>query len=1792
MTDAATPDAAVSEPGSRADTPRFPSLDAMRSVHGSMLKRKSEAAEDAGFQEQIVAFIHSAQATGAVLDSDRDRHSAQTLIDYWVTLLFRATRQDRPETVLDEFDPRLSAHELRDDQYPYGEPSLDDNNQGRLLLGTHRLVRQCIEQLEDRRLVAIVGPAGSGRSTLLRNGLLPALKQGEALGSAHWRYLPIIEPGSEPLKQLAEAFRPPDQDAAWVARQVERFQQDPGHLTQLIDRQGDQPTLLVVDRFEELFLLSCREQRDAFVDNLARASQSPPPATHCSVVLLMKAEYLARADALPGLKQLLQNSIVYVAFTADEIREAIEKPAAQIGLKFDEGLVDRLIQTVQGDPAALTLLQFTLRKLWDQRVKNRITWDAYNRVGAGRLALERCAESAYRELTEQQQAVARAVFLQLVRPDLTQDTICLPVRRRVLQAHRAAGDQVDLVIDRFLDVGLLKSLPGQSPDDEQIAMAHPALVGHWPRLVEWLSQERDRLRRRLRLREAATSWRNRDRDTGVLWRGSLLEEAERYTDLDDGEREFVDASRRAVDEAEQAKIAAAEREKLQAQALAAEQQQRAEVESRSRKRTQWAAALLAAALLAVIALAVSTYGQYRSAEAARQDAEAARLQAAQQSLNLTVTHGTQQLLQNGDRPGAALWFAGAMQESDPEVLADDVRDVLARGITANLRQQPALAHLLYQAPPEQASTEQASAPQQSDAHAADFLTYTAGFVEQLGKILVVNSHKDGDFGDARLFDRNGADQDGVVFRHADGPVRWATVSPDGRWLATAGSVQQQAGPADNQDGKTGVVRIWDVTQPNSPARELERMQGRVNHVAFGGPGGRYLVAGSGNPGSESGELCVFHLGDDGSAKPVTRWDRGGPVSWVAVDPRATDASASQPSRAAPAETFWIAAACERGTSSKASARVWQLPSASPEPVGELPHHQRVNRVTFSRDGRWIVTAAGQQSDEAGEAQLWKYVPPASRETSGEAWQLERQLNHQSGVAAAELSPCGKLLVTASYDGSGVLFDRSNGRWLASFRHKSSVWDARFSPDGRFVVTGSRDGTARVWDVATRNAAMPPMYHEGSVTHVHFDSASRQLLTVSRHTVRVWELATGNPHARLLKPTGEISRIALDRTGNYLIASARPRGNEPATCEVWRLTAGQPGRSLVRLSRQVACAAVDDSGTTMVTSDADGTTVCWEIGAGKASEKHKLLFAAENGDQQSAGSGSISVNHLAISEDGQLVAAGTGDASGVGGSVYVWKFQTGELVQRLRGCHEQGVLAVAFDRSGRRLVTGSADDSAQVWELTTGKPVGGRLQHTADVGCVAFSRDDASRYVVSASFDRTAIVWDTTGGRKLATVRLDGYVTDVRFHPTQPRYLVTTSSDGVARVWFLASRSDPNGSSTEAGLLFPKIVATLEHGDQLQQAAFDDAGDQVVTAGYYLPRLLGESSTTPAASQRVIRIGTWNMSATLSDADQAASLGALQSSRFLNEKGQDIDFLAASDLGRLWQQHHEQYRSLLAPAALVQSPQVLAAECEQASQWFAASWYLGKLLEKNPQDVDLLVRRATAYAELEDWQAAACDAQDAVNQGSTHVYSVLALSQLAGRDQAGYARTCEKIWQEIRLANDQFTRNELLWDLALAPNETFQSNTEEILRVAEQMVDLARDQRSDPYALAEHRCLNTLGAVYYRAEKHDQAIRTLMESEASYEQEQRERGLGSQADLQKGKIWNWLLLAMAHAQLGQQAEAEQQLSQVEEVFGKHQARDPQRYADALGTPSPPWYLRYSLRRLYDEAAAAVRPAAGG
>ncbi len=396
-----------------------------------------------------------------------------------------------------------------------------ESSDAEFFCGRDRIVCELIARLAEWPLVGILGPSGIGKSSLLRAGVLPALRAGALPGSARWRQV-VLRPGEHPVDELERALG-----------------SDLGQVLQSLDRTGR--VVIAVDQLEELFTV-CDQEPERY-EFLAALVQAASDANRRVLVLCtLRADFYGRLSVYPEFAELISRSHALVGpMHRDELVEAIEQPVSRAGLDIEPRLVDTLVIDVGDEAGGLPLLSTTLLELWQARDGRTLRLQHYRATGGVRGAVARIAEAAFTRLSEREQGVARNLLLRLV--DLGEGA---PERRRVRLVEIKQIDGADRVLATLTDARLVTVGAGT------VELSHEALLREWPRYRSWLEEDRVGRRLHAHLRVASAEWDGRGRDPGELYRGARLAAALDFCAQHPGEvgrleREFVTASRVAAE---------------------------------------------------------------------------------------------------------------------------------------------------------------------------------------------------------------------------------------------------------------------------------------------------------------------------------------------------------------------------------------------------------------------------------------------------------------------------------------------------------------------------------------------------------------------------------------------------------------------------------------------------------------------------------------------------------------------------------------------------------------------------------------------------------------------------------------------------------------------------------------------------------------------------------------------------------------------------------------------------------------------------------------------------------------------------------------------------------------------------------------------------------------------------------------------------------------------------------------------------------------------------------------------
>jgi WD40 repeat protein/DNA-binding SARP family transcriptional activator len=1080
--------------------------------------------------------------------------------------------------------------------------------------GRERLVAEMVARLVGTTMLGVVGPSGSGKSSAVRAGLLPALAGGILPGSTSWPRV-LLRPGEHPLTALRRALQSDAQDP--IADRLPRLDRE--------DR-----LVLVVDQFEETFV-ACRDEaeRAAFVDTLVAAAQESDGRV--LVVLAVRADYYGACAAYPRLARLLGGSQVLVGpMRRDELARAIEGPADKAELAVEPALVTRLVEDVSGQAGGLPLLSTTLLELWQRRDGRRLRLAAYEQTQGVQGAVARLAEDAYERLDPDRRQLARRILLRLA-GEGEGDAV---VRRRVPLAEldgesdeRVAEVLAELAADRLVTIG-----------EGEVEVAHEALLREWPRLRGWLEEDAEGRRLHRRVTLAARDWDAGGRDPGELYRSARLASAldwaaERSEELNRLERDFLEEGRLASErEAERSR---AVNRRLRTLLIAA------------------AAALVVAVGAGVLALdqrgdardtALTADAQRLGAQALSEDRldQALLLASAGAALEDSVATRSNLLSSLLRSPAAIGILKGdgdpirsialspdggtlAIGDDDGTVTLFDTEtrkpfaDHQAPGVVWSLAFDPGTDSLAIAgtASPDLLSgyVEILDADTAHMRSSASLRRHPAGagmgFFETAnydGRALIV-TYSGGDLDRTtgtwmRRFDARDVKPLGRAVRVAARSTSTAPLSsPDGRLLVSSDRATYAV------DAKTlRVVRRYPVgaltngMSADGSALALEDVEGSLRLLDL--RSGRLRTLAGAAAGVEAsrliGEDASFGIGALSSdGRTLATWDNSEKV--IIWDVRA----------GVPTETF-------------------------------EGHARDAGIQVFSPDGRTLYTAGDDSRviiwDVAGDRRLGRpfrtgfvyegeevFPPPFAISPDGRALAIARldgrvdlidaetlrrtesfeAFDGRSAVAI-DYAPDGRRLAVAGVGGGVGVWDAASGRRLGPLlraprgpvaNNPHTVQAVAFGPGG-LLAAAEVGGTVRVWDVGRRELAGPPLKLPPFVLGLAFSPDGSRLaipfgglLAKGGNGVEVRTVESGRRVARL-PVDGEVRTVAFSRDGGLLAG-----GQLDGTALLWATDGWQRVGAPLALREAAALAvAFSPDGRRLATSHADGAVVLWAVGS--------------------------------------------------------------------------------------------------------------------------------------------------------------------------------------------------------------------------------------------------------------------------------------------------------------------------------------------------------------------------------------------------------------------------------------------------------------------------------------------------------------------------------------------------------------------------------------------------------------------
>jgi len=1154
--------------------------------------------------------------------------------------------------------------------------------------GRDKEVADLLGRLRDgQRELYVIGPSGSGKSSLVAAGLVPSLRQSPELAGGSF-LVRQMRPGANPTSALtavleATAIEHSHAATRWLGDAIGRL---------LANNPGHDHLLIVVDQLEELFTTTEGSARAKFIAAI-RALRGDP---RIALVLTLRADFYASLMEsalwidLDGQLSRLDVSPLRGA----KLRTAIEAPARSLGVYFEPVLVQRLLHDAADEPGALPLLQDTLLDLWYRRTRGLLRLAEYDAMSDGEqiglaVTVARRANGALDELSPGRREIARRVLLRLSH---FSDETATTRRQQTRAALASAGDapeEIDTVIRHLADRRLITTSGGNNgAPSARVDLAHEILLSAWPELGEWIRSRREDEQRRRVLQAKAAEWVKSGRGQSRLLDADELREVRSWL----SEEKARDLG---VSEEIQSLLASSEA------ALAAQ------VAEAERQRSRW-----------------------------------------QQQLARNYVSQGHALLMSGHPAQAVPYLLAAREAGAQDVSLRTlfrwaahwlpIRQLVHRGAVMAVTWSPDGSRVATASDDETARVWDANTGQAVTPPLTHHGVVTAIAWSPDGRRVTTAS----DDKTARVWDANSGQALTPPLAH-DGLVTAVAWSPDGRRVATANwdktaqvwdAVSGQAvTPPLAHHGVVWVVawspdgsrvataswdktaRVWDAVSGEAVTPLLAH-QGSVLAVAWSPDGNRVATASDDHtarvwdvisgqavtlPFSHQGVVLAVAWSPDGSRVATASWDKTAQV-W--------DAISGQEVTPPLAHQGWVNAVAWSPdgrriatVSEDRTARIWDAVSGQAV-TPPLAHQGLVKAVAWSPDSQRIATASDDESASVWDAVRGQAVTPS--------------LAHQGWVKAVAWSPDGKRVATASDDKTARVWDAISGQAvMPPLVHCGLVNAVAWSPDGRRVVTASDDETARVWDAISGRAVTPPLVHQGWVKAVAWSPDGKHVATASwDKTARVWDAVSGHAVSPPLVHQGWIKAVAWSPDGRQVATAS-----DDKTAQVWDAVSGHAVTPPLTHQGWVNAVAWSPDGRRVATASGDKTARVWDAVSGRAVTP-SLAHQEE-------------VLAVAWSPDGMRVATASRN-----GTARIWDAINGQVVTPPLA-HRSGVKAVAWSPDGRRVATASSDKTARVWDAVSGHAVTPPLAHQGWVTAVAWSPD--SRQVATASCDKTARVWDVS-----------------------------------------------------------------------------------------------------------------------------------------------------------------------------------------------------------------------------------------------------------------------------------------------------------------------------------------------------------------------------------------------------------------------------------------------------------------
>lgn len=1120
----------------------------------------------------------------------------------------------------------------------------------RYFFGREDLAADMLLRLQKYPFWALIGASGSGKSSVINAGLLPAIRQSSSVNQ--WHTMTIF-PGAHPMSELESAlFR-----SGTVNQQQihQALWSDHRGLMRAGDLLIQNQLLLIVDQFEEIYTVTQKtEERDHFLAVLYEAATNPH--SQVRVLIVLRTDFYDRLlqDAKWSLL-LSEHTLIVPMMSALELERAITGPAARAGVSLEDRLVPLLIGEVLERPGSLPILEYTLAELFDHQQNNMLTVEALHQMGGISGALTHRANCVFADADPETQTLIRQIFSRLI--TLGEGTEC--TRRRTLQSEIFSlskdWERSHNIIETFSKYRILTLDYDARTRQPIVEIAHEVLIREWALLKTWTQEYQQAIRLQRFLALAASEWEASSHNPGYLLPEARLLQFQEWEQLSaiqltPSEYTFLRASRNAQENQQTAERLRRERE--------------FRLETRSRNILHQLLLGAAVTIAMLILLSALLLVQRSTIQKQRDDAQAAQqaqeAQAEQAQSFALAAHA--QLLKDENMPLARALalssnaienpsifaqlilsevayepgIAAMWRESQGQVLAaaisqdqnyiytlNNLRTLTVRDIRTGEIVRTQKTNSMYTQQVVFSSTQQYIAEVSSNNNTIILFDLETGhnvreLVGHTAQIASLSFNAD----DSRLISSS-INNEIIIWDVANGkelqlftpyiyPYRRMILSPDGNWILSSSYDQS--------------VSLWDLTSGDI-LYNLEVHQGSVGAMVFSPDGHMALT------GSNDHSVILWNL-DDGTIRQKLDGHQA-EITAVAFSPNGQLALSG--SRDGMIIVWDLSTGTLLYRFLEPSGMVTGL-SFSPDGQIAISYSDYTVALWNIRHGAFISLLNGHHKP------VWSLAirPNGEQAVSGSAdgkimfWDLTenrplREIQVAELPYALDYSPDGQYIAVGLQDGRVELLDSETGEEIITLRnHLAAIYDVAFSPDGSLLASASQDGTIMLWDSVSRDLVKVFVGHQNPVRSIAF-SPDGTLLVSSSQNVMLWDVQTGQNLAIFDAQSNIIYAVAFHPDGQQIVSAA-----------------------------------------------GDGSLILWDIPTGEI--LYRML--GHTG----------AVRDVVFSPDGRYIASVSADST-----VRVWDTTEGQLLRQYN-FHRNGLRRVAIHPSGNYILTGGNDSNVVLWRL--------------------------------------------------------------------------------------------------------------------------------------------------------------------------------------------------------------------------------------------------------------------------------------------------------------------------------------------------------------------------------------------------------------------------------------------------------------------------------------------------------------